>query len=232
MLEVGVSNCQHQSMSSAPPLVSTRHLSSRRVRIGFVIALVGLVAVACTYGSSPSASSASQPSLPSSSPSISPSESPSPSPSPSPSASPTTPPVALCSKANSQVTLLSQEGAAGTVRSVWKAKNVSDQQCTSYAYPGMDFHVSSGWLALHVQRGGFGDINGTPHRLYLQPGQSMYYVSYWSQADTAAGPCQPFDRLKVTLPNNFVSFVLTEAGCLSRSEPVDVGPVTKTAPSP
>jgi Protein of unknown function (DUF4232) len=112
------------------------------------------------------------------------------------------------------------------------AKNISGELCRSYAYPGMDFHVAGGWLDLHVHRGGFPDINGTPVRVVLQPGDSMYFVSYWTQADTDAGPCQPFDRLKITLPDNFVSFVLTQTGCLSPASPVDVGPVTATPPEP
>ena len=189
-----------------------------------VLVVLALLLTGCAASSTATGASGS-PSASSPSPVV---ESASPSPSPTPTA---TVAVALCTNATNEVSLASQEGGAGTIRSVWKAKNVSNAPCSSYAYPGMDFHVTGGWLDLHVHRGGFQDINETPQRIVLQPGGSLYFVSYWSEADTAAGPCKQFDRLKVTLPNNFVSAEITQAGCVSASQPVDVGPVTATAPA-
>jgi hypothetical protein len=94
----------------------------------------------------------------------------------------------------------------------------------------MDFHASSGWLNVQVQRGGFADINHPPARVVLHSGQSLYFVSYWNDVTTSAGPCEEFDRVKVTLPDNFVSAKLAATGCLNPRS-VHVGPVTKTPPS-
>jgi hypothetical protein len=94
----------------------------------------------------------------------------------------------------------------------------------------MDFHAESGWLNVRVHRGGFPDINEAPAPVVLHSGQPLYFVSYWSDVATDAGPCQEFDRVKVTLPDNFVSARHGTSGCLNPSS-VDVGPVTSSPPS-
>jgi len=148
---------------------------------------------------------------------------------PSPSPTSSSGPPALCSNTGMQVSVESH-GAAVTIRSVWRAKNVSGVACRSFGYPGMDVHGPSGWLNLQVHRGGFADINGTPKHIVVRPGKSLYFVSYWSDVTTTTG-CTQFDQAKVTLPDNFVSNIVTATGCLT-PDSVDVGPVTTTAPAP
>jgi hypothetical protein len=148
---------------------------------------------------------------------------PTPSPTPSPSSTGTSQ-IALCSSATSTVKQTSQQGAAGTIRTVWTAANTSSAPCRSFGYPGMDFHSSTGWMNEQVHRGGFPDINGAPASIVVQPGQSLRFISYWSDVTTSGGPCTQFDRVKVTLPDNTVSAVVTASGCVS-SGSVDVGPV-------
>jgi hypothetical protein len=94
----------------------------------------------------------------------------------------------------------------------------------------MDFRAASGWLNVRVHRGGLPDINQAPARVVLSPGESLYFVSYWSDVTTSTGSCKEFDRVKVTLPDNFVPAQLAASGCLNPRS-VDVGPVTKTPPS-
>ena len=94
----------------------------------------------------------------------------------------------------------------------------------------MDFHTSSGWLNVRVHRGGYPNINEPPGPIVVGPGQSLYFVSYWSDVSSNTGPCKEFDRVKLTLPDNFVSAKHALTGCLSPRS-VDVGPVTKNAPS-
>jgi hypothetical protein len=94
----------------------------------------------------------------------------------------------------------------------------------------MDFHTSSGWLTVQVHRGGFANINQPPAPVVLRPGQSVYFVSYWNDVPTNAGPCKEFDRVKLTLPDNFVPAKLASSGCLNPRS-VDVGPVTTSPPS-
>jgi hypothetical protein len=130
-----------------------------------------------------------------------------------------------------QVSVQGTEGAAGTIRYVWRAKNVSGQSCRSFGYPGMDVHGTGGWLDLQVHRGGFFDINQAPQHIVVAPGHSLYFISYWSDVTTNKGPCTQFDRVKVTLPDNFVSNVVSATGCLN-PDSVDVGPVTTTVPAP
>ena len=95
----------------------------------------------------------------------------------------------------------------------------------------MDFHTAGGWLDVQVHRGG--TLPGTdqaPQRVVLGPGESLYFVSYWSDVDTDAGPCKEFDRVKVTLPDNFESVELAASGCLN-PESVRVGPVLAERPA-
>jgi hypothetical protein len=143
---------------------------------------------------------------------------------PSPSSQPASPQTALCSAQTSTVTQRGQQGAAGTIRTVWKVTNTSAAPCHSFGYPGMDFHASSGWLNEQVHRGGFPDINGAPTTVVIQPGQSLFLVSYWSDVTTAGGSCRSFDRVKVTLPDNTVSSQMAATGCVTPGS-VDVGPV-------
>jgi hypothetical protein len=128
------------------------------------------------------------------------------------------------------VTIASQEGAAGTIRTVWRVKNLSDQSCRSFGYPGMDFHTSSGWLNVQVHRGGYPDIKAAPARVVVAPGHSFYLISYWNDVDSNMGPCKNFDRVKVTLPDNFSSAKVAATGCLNPNL-VRVGPVRATRPS-
>jgi hypothetical protein len=142
----------------------------------------------------------------------------------------TQPVTPLCSSKDSAVTIAAQEGAAGTIRTVWRAKNISGHSCRSFGYPGMDFHTSSGWLHVQVHRGGYPDINGTPARVVVAAGHSLYFISYWSDVDSNTGPCKEFDRAKVTLPDNFHSAEVAATGCLNPNL-VRVGPVSATRPS-
>jgi hypothetical protein len=138
--------------------------------------------------------------------------------------------IGLCEDTTAALTLASREGAAGTISTLWRVKNTAQKPCRSFGYPGMDFRTSSGWLGVHVHRGGFPNINEPPARVVLAPGQSLYFVSYWNDVTTNAGSCEQFDRVKVTLPDNFVSVKLASSGCLSRDS-VDVGPVTESPPA-
>lgn len=145
----------------------------------------------------------------------------------SPSGS-TTP--ALCT--GMRVSVESMEGAAGTIRWVWRAQNISGTPCTSFGYPGLDVHGPAGWLNLQVHRGGLIDINDTPQHIVVAPGRSLYFVSYWSDVtSTNESLCTQFDQVKVTLPENDDSNVLSAMGCLS-PDSVRVGPVTTSVPTP
>lgn len=94
----------------------------------------------------------------------------------------------------------------------------------------MDFHTSTGWLNVQAHRGGYRDINRPPERVVLLPEQSMYFVSYWADVDTNVGPCNEFDRVKVTPPDNFVSVEVASSGCFN-ARSVRVGPVSTSPPS-
>ena len=122
------------------------------------------------------------------------------------------------------------EGAAGTIRYVWRAQNISAKPCKSFGYPGMDVHGTRGWLDLQVHRGGFPDINQAAKHIVVAPGHSLYFVSYWSDVTTTT-PCTQFDQMRVTLPDNRIPNEVSATGCLNLDS-VDVGPVTTTAPSP
>jgi len=136
----------------------------------------------------------------------------------------------LCGKENASVKVDSQEGAAGTIMTTWRVTNTSSSACRSFGYPGMDFHAADGWLGVEVHRGGVDIIDQAPAPVLLDPGQSLYFVSLWGDVDTQAGPCTQFDRIKVTLPDNFVSARVVSKGCVDPGL-VRVGPVTGTPPS-
>ena len=151
-------------------------------------------------------------------------------PAPSTSTNASTAAIALCSDQTMAVRVGSQQGAAGTISTLWRVKNTSAKPCRSFGYPGMDFRTSSGWQNVQVHRGGFQNINQPPAPVVILPGHSLFFLSYWNDVDTDAGPCQEFDRVKVTLPDNFVPAKLVSSGCLNTGT-VDVGPVTTRPPS-
>jgi hypothetical protein len=124
----------------------------------------------------------------------------------------------------------SQEGAAGTIMTTWRVTNTSSEACRSFGYPGMDFHTASGWLDVQVHRGGIDMISKPPAPVVLEPGKSLYFASFWGDVDTDAGPCTEFDRIKVTLPDNFTSAQVDSSGCVDPGL-VNVGPVADTPPS-
>jgi hypothetical protein len=147
-------------------------------------------------------------------------------PTPSTSTNPSTA-RGLCADKTAALKVNSEQGAAGTIRTVWRVRNTAQHPCRSFGYPGMDFHSSSGWLGVQVHRGGFADINQPPAPVVVDPGQSLYFVSYWNDVATNAGPCTEFDRVKVTQPDNFTPVELVSSGCLN-PQSVDVGPVTSS----
>jgi hypothetical protein len=136
----------------------------------------------------------------------------------------------LCSDKTAKVQVSSQQGAAGTIGTVWRVENRSSSACRSFGYPGMDFHTADGWLDVHVQRGGVAIVNDAPSSVLVQPGAFLYFMSLWGQIDTNAGPCKRFDRVKVTLPDNFTSIRVPASGCLDPGL-VRVGPVRSTPPA-
>jgi hypothetical protein len=140
------------------------------------------------------------------------------------------PPIPLCADRTAAVKVDSEQGAAGTIRTLWRVRNIAQHPCRSFGYPGMDFHSSSGWLAVQVHRGGFPDIAKPPAPVVVDPGHSLYFVSYWNDVTTNAEPCTEFDRVKVTQPDNFVPVKLASSGCLN-PQSADVGPVTSKPPS-
>ena len=136
----------------------------------------------------------------------------------------------LCKTGGVAIKVDSQQGAAGTIGTVWKVTNTSSASCRSFGYPGMDFHAASGWLDVQVHRGGLAIINQPPASVVLAPGKSMYFMSFWGDVDTDSGPCTRFDRVKVTLPDNFASTRIATKGCVDPGL-VRVGPVSSSRPS-
>jgi len=142
-----------------------------------------------------------------------------------------TPAPPLCEDDSTTVEVASQGGAAGTIMTTWRVTNTSASACRSFGYPGMDFHAATGsWLGVEVHRGGVDIINQTPASVVLDPGHSFYFVSLWGDVDTQNGPCTQFDRIKVTLPDNFASTRVDSKGCVDPGL-VRVGPVTDVPPS-
>jgi len=136
----------------------------------------------------------------------------------------------LCKDKAAVVKVDSQGGAAGTIMTTWRVTNTSSKTCRSFGYPGMDFHTASGWLDVQVHRGGIDLISQPPAPIVLEPGKSLYFVSFWGDVDTDAGPCTEFDRVKVTLPDNFASAQVESSGCVDPGL-VNVGPVTLSRPA-
>ena len=142
----------------------------------------------------------------------------------------TTTATPLCRDKAAVVKVDSQEGAAGTIMTAWRVRNTSSEPCRSFGYPGMDFHAANGWLDVQVHRGGIDMINQPPAQVALEPGKSLYFVSFWGDVDTGARPCTQFDRVKVTLPDNFTSAQVDSSGCVDPGL-VEVGPVTSSPPA-
>ena len=146
-------------------------------------------------------------------------------------ASSTAPTTPLCASATSTVDVESQEGAAGTIRTVWRVKNTSGAACRSFGYPGMDFRSSGVWEDVRVHRGGgYRDTTEPPTRVVVPVNSSFYFVSYWTDVTDQSGACKDFERVKITLPDNFHSKQVTSSGCVNPDR-VSVGPVVATPPS-
>jgi Protein of unknown function (DUF4232) len=141
----------------------------------------------------------------------------------SPAATP--PSISACSGTGMKISVEGTEGAAGTIRTLWRAQNVSGRPCRSSGYPAMDVHGSDGWLGVEVQHGGYADISETPRRVVVAPGHSLFFVSYWSDVTTDSGSCTEFDQARVILPGDSRPIVIASTGCLT-PESVRVGPVT------
>ena len=135
----------------------------------------------------------------------------------------------LCSAGSSQVMVASKEGAAGTISTLWKVTNTGSSPCRSSGYPGMEVRTTAGWLRIQVHRGGFPNIDLSPAPVLVRPGRSLYFVSYWNDVTTGAGPCLQFDRVAVRLPGTQAPAEVATSGCLSPSS-VDVGPVAAAPP--
>ena len=147
------------------------------------------------------------------------------------SATSSAPSIPLCASATSAVDIDSQEGAAGTIRTVWRVENTSGAACRSFGYPGMDLRSSGVWEDVHVHRGGgYRDTTEPPARVVVPAGGSLYFVSYWTDVTDQSGACKDFDRVKVTLPDNFHSKQVASSGCVNPDR-VSVGPVVASPPS-
>lgn len=171
---------------------------------------------------------------PSAAPAPFPTPTPSPSPAPSgspshllsPAAPPPTASIPTCSYRDASASVQSNQGAAGTIYVVWKVANTGSTACRSSAYPGMDFRASGGWLNVQVRRGTTRATSAPVSRIVVPAGGSLYFLSDWSDVGTATDPsCTQFDRVKITLPDNFVSLEVPFGGCVTPST-AEVGAVT------
>jgi Protein of unknown function (DUF4232) len=143
----------------------------------------------------------------------------------------TAPSTPLCASMTSAIKAQSQEGAAGTIRTVWRVKNMSGATCRSFGYPGMDFRSAGTWQDVRVHRGGgYRDTEEPSTRVVVPPDGSFYFVSYWNDVTDQSGPCKDFDRVKITLPDNFHSKQVASTGCVNLDR-VSVGPVVASPPS-
>jgi len=144
---------------------------------------------------------------------------------------PASPSIVACGDANGSLALVVQEGAAGTIRHVWRFTTTA-AACRSIGYPTIDVHGQNGWLGPQMAQGGFADINGRPMAVSLQPGQSLFFVTYWN--DVGTGSCVTFDRVRVTLPGSSSSVEIASSGCLGTqvdgTQLIRVGPVTSVRP--
>lgn len=147
-----------------------------------------------------------------------------PPPSPSPSLE-----IAGCLGQTVVVTVASQEGAAGTISTVWQVTNTTLAPCSSFGYPDIEVHTASGWLSIQAHHGGYPIIDDPPQSIVVPSGSSMYFVSYWSDVTTDL-PCEEFDVVRVSLPGDPSTAEVATTGCMDPAS-VDVGPVTATPPT-
>src|SRR5438128_6520320 len=105
--------------------------------------------------------------------------------------------IAFCGDVGGSLALVSQEGAAGTTRTLWRFTTAA--ACRSFGYPRIDFHGPSGWQSPSPLHSGYQDITGGPRQVPLQAGQSLFFITYWNDV---GGPCVSFDRVRVTLPSS------------------------------
>jgi hypothetical protein len=143
---------------------------------------------------------------------------------------PASPSFISCGAMSATVAVVSQEGAAGTISTLWRVTNEGSTFCRSDGFPSMAIHTQSGWTTLSLLHGGYPDINKPPHPVVVDPGQSMFFVSYWSDVTTNSGSCEQFDRVRVMLPGASTPLELASAGCLI-PDLVRVGPVSASPPS-
>src|SRR5438309_6805660 len=138
---------------------------------------------------------------------------------PAPSTSPS---ILSCGSGEAALAIASQQGAAGTISTVWMVTNHGSSACRSIGYPAIEVHGRTGWTSLQVIHGGYPNINGHPAVVVVPPGGSLYFVSYWSDVTTYLGPCVSIDRLRVTLPGSASSVELATSGAVCPS-PAHVG---------
>jgi Domain of unknown function (DUF4232) len=136
----------------------------------------------------------------------------------------------VCDDHSTTIRIQSQGIALGTIVTAWRVTNRAPSRCRSFGYPALDFHTEEGWLHVDVARDHLQSANVAPSRVVLKRGDSLYFVSEWSDADTASGRCKEFDRVTVTLPNDVTPAKLHTSGCIN-AEPVRIGPVSATIPS-
>ena len=146
---------------------------------------------------------------------------------PAPSTSPS---ILSCGNGATTLAIASQQGAAGTISTVWRVTNQGSTACRSIGYPAIGVHGPTGWTGLQVIHGGYPNINGRPAEVVVPPGGPLYFVSYWSDVTTNLGPCESVDRARVTLPGSASSVEVATSGSICPSL-VHVGPVSASPPS-
>jgi len=223
------------SQDRMPPGLVGR--ARRRIALVATAAVVGAAAILAGSALAVRAVAFSHPTVPASPrPTAATPVQPTPSTSPSPSGSPSSAPTPLCSDTTARATMLSTNGAMGTLTADWQVTNTAATACHTDGYPGMDFHASSGWLSVHVIRGvGVSPYAGVkPKRIVLLPGQSVHFINEWHDIGSN-GTCTQFDRVRITLPDNQTSIEVpfTGYGCLDPTNvsvsPVIAMPSTKAA---
>lgn len=139
--------------------------------------------------------------------------------------------------------VVSQTGAAGTIRTVWGLTNVSDIPCRTSDYPTMGFQIDRSmtqWFTPSAAHGGYPDISGEPSPVVVEPGAQAWVVTYWSDVTTNGGPCDAFDRVAIGVvdglpPRPPEGVEVRTQGCVvaSHSSPavVHVGPFLGSAPT-
>jgi hypothetical protein len=134
-----------------------------------------------------------------------------------------------CSGSAASASILSSEGAAGTIRWAVQVRNTGSTPCHVDGYPVLAFHATSGWVHPTTTHGGYGDISASPTPITVAAGGSAYFVAYFSDATTSAGPCTTFDEASATLPDDETAMDFPAGGCVSPSM-VRVGPLISTRP--